>query len=139
MAFGERKEVTLGDNTFWLMAMPPFKAIAVKAKVAKAFLAPLTKIIKPNSDGGVALSVENIAIALSESDPDLIESVMRDLLNGEYIAISVKGAEPKRLEQGHINQVFTGNLSEMYQLAYEVIKVNYGDFLDLLANTGKAE
>lgn len=139
MAFGERKEITIGSNTFWLMAMPPFKAIAVKAKVAKAFLAPLTKIVKPNGNGGVELNVENIALALSEADPALIESVMQDLLNGEYISISVDGAKPKKLEMGHINQIFTGNLSEMYKLAYEVIKVNYGDFLDLLTNTGAVE
>ena len=58
--------------------------------------------------------------------------MLRDLLvRGNNIAVDFNG-ETKPLTEDLVNELFCGDVQDMYILAFHVIKINYGGFFGKL-------
>ena len=55
------------------------------------------------------------------------------LVREDYISVSIEGGTPKRLSKDLVNLVFNGNPGGVLELAYEVVKVNYGGFFTIFS------
>ena len=59
---------------------------------------------------------------------------MNMLLDSNYVSTKHPQTEKLvKLDKSVINQIFTGNLSAMFTLAFNVVKVNYADFFTTLS------
>jgi hypothetical protein len=63
-------------------------------------------------------------------DGDVIEHVLRLVLDENYISVSTNGSKNNLayLTEEKVNEVFEGKPIDMIMLAVEVVKVNYLDF-----------
>lgn len=77
-------------------------------------------------------AVEKTFTAIAEHiDGDKIEKMCSRILDKDYIAVSIDGREAEPLGRAQLNELFTGNITDMFILVVEVLKVNYQDFTKL--------
>ena len=131
-------EYKQGKTVFYIHRFPPFMAMRV--------LGELNKVVGPVM-GGAAKGLQNIEGAgenlealspvlgsalqnLMMSDGDVMEHVLRLVLNEEYVSVSTNGTKNDlaHLTEEKINEVFEGRPIDMIMLAVKVVRVNYLDF-----------
>lgn len=136
--------VLVGDTTFYIRPVPAFKSANIFGQ--------LTKTITPVAGGLLSLvggtgdeesifdlNLEEAAPALAGAVSGLsgtvVETLLRQLLV-DYGNIAYDdpetGATPK-LTMDKANELFCGEVQDMFILAVEVIKVNYNGFFKKLA------
>ena len=131
-------EYRQGKTVFYIHHFPPFMAMRV--------LGELNKVVGPVM-GGAAKGLQNIEGAgenlealstvlgsalqnLMMIDGDVMEHVLRLVLNEEYVSVSTNGTKNDlaHLTEEKINEVFEGRPIDMIMLAVKVVRVNYLDF-----------
>ena len=144
----EAQKVNIGDNTFYIKPFPAFKAANITGDLASV-LSPLIGVIAPLVGNGDLMDVDvnKAAEALSGStaiNGDKLESLMSKLLLGENIVIEYEDDDGKthqeKLNRDLADEVFCGNVQDMFVLCVYVIKLNFNGFFARLATlSGKAE
>lgn len=144
----EAKKVTVGDNSFYIKPFPAFKAANLTGELASV-LSPLIGAIAPLVGDGDLMDVDvnKAAEALSTStviNGDRLEALMKKLLLGGNIVIEYEDEEGERqqdvLDKDLADEVFCGNVQDMFVLCAHVIKLNFNGFFEKLATlSGKAE
>ena len=133
----ETREVTVGENIFYIRPLPAFKAANMTGELA-ALVLPLVSGLAPlladvdtekEGDGLLDIKVEDaapaIAGAFSSLDGDKVEKILKHLLiAGSNISVEQPGEKVRLL---------TEDLA-MFILAFEVIRTNYNGFFKKLGD-----
>ena len=151
-------KVKLGENKFFIRPFPALKAANMTGELAST-LAPLLGVLAPivadkassgKSKAGmldVDINANDFAVMLSSCtslDGDKIESLALKLLAQGNISIEYRDEDGKTetdiLSEDLINEIFCGNIEDMFVLCFHVLKVNFSGFFEKLATqSGKAE
>ena len=143
----EAQKVNIGDNTFYIKPFPAFKAANITGDLASV-LSPVIGVIAPLVGNGDLMDVDvnKVAEVLSGStaiNSDKLESLMSKLLLGENIVIEYEDdgkTHQEKLNKDLADEVFCGNVQDMFVLCVYVIKLNFNGFFERLATlSGKAE
>jgi len=145
---GKVTEFEQNGNVFYIRPLDPFTSLKLLGDLQK-LVSPIIgnvfsamgnksgseeeqekiSVMDKNIDVG---AVEKAFAALAEHvDGQKLESMAMRILDKNYVSISIDGADTTRLDKPQINELFTGNVSDMLMLIVEVLKANYGDFTKL--------
>ena len=111
-------------------------------------MSPVIGVIAPLVGNGDLMDVDvnKVAEVLSGStaiNGDKLESLMSKLLLGENIVIEYEDdgkTHQEKLNKDLADEVFCGNVQDMFVLCVYVIKLNFNGFFERLATlSGKAE
>lgn len=148
----EVTEKTIGENTFYLKPFPAFTAVNISGELA-AILTPmlgsLVALVGGSSNGEKsteekAESVMDIDVedalpvlsnAFSSLSGDKFERLMKKLLiDHKNISVECEATDGKvkPLTMELANEVFCGDVQDMYILCFEVIKLNFSGFFKKL-------
>lgn len=155
----EPTAVKVGGMKFYITPFPAFKAANITGELASV-LAPLLSALVPlvagnggsgdkNSEGENGLmdvDAGKAAEAMANCtaiDGDKTERLMQKLILGGHIAVEAPNEngeiEPQRLDMDLANEVFCGEVQDMFILCFHVIKLNFnGFFKRFAALSGKA-
>lgn len=142
----KRLEVTekrIGENVFYLKPFPAFTAANISGELA-ALITPMVSGLAPLL-GGKANAADIMSVELEDAAPaitgafsslsgDKVERLMRKLLIDNQ-NISVDNPENGRIEiltMDLANEIFCGEVQDMFLLCFEVIKINFGGFFKKL-------
>lgn len=142
----KRMEVTekrIGENVFYLKPFPAFTAANISGELA-ALITPMVSGLAPLL-GGKATAADIMSVELEDAAPaitgafsslsgDKVERLMRKLLI-ENQNISVDNPENGRTEilsMDLANEIFCGEVQDMFLLCFEVVKINFGGFFKKL-------
>ncbi|TZE83535.1 phage tail assembly chaperone [Calorimonas adulescens] len=148
----EPKQVTIGGNVFYIFPFPAFKASNLSGELAAlaipllGSLAPFLGVKKPDGSETSLLDIDvedaapAIAGAFNSISGDKVESLMKKLLiTGKNITVELEdGEEPQRLTEDLANELFCGEVQNMFILAFEVIRVNFAGFFRKLGGQSGA-
>ena len=141
---------TIGDKVFYITPFPAFRAANLSGELASV-LAPLSGVVAAvmsGTDGEtfnfMDLDVKKVADGMSgcaELSGDKLEGVMRKLLLGGHISVEFKDENGEmtmeRLDADLANELFCGEIQDMYVLCVYVIQLNFnGFFRRLTAQSG---
>ena len=152
-------EKKIGDHSFYIRPFPAFVSANLSGEIA-ALVVPvigaLTPLAKDVNVGGTdsgndtsndtGFNIENIDLeeagpafgnAVSSLSGDKIESLMKKLLiNSGNVSVSgpITGDQAKILTLDLANEVFCGEIQDLYTLCWEVIKLNFGGFFKKLGS-----
>ncbi len=146
----EVTEKKIGDATFYIRPFPAFVAANISGELS-ALIAPMLGGIAPLIGGakvdenGVAdlmdMQIEDALPAFSNAfsslSGDKFERLMKQLLiNHENISVECETTEGevKRLTYDLANEVFCGEVQDMFILCFEVIRINFKGFFKKLGN-----
>lgn len=140
-------EVVVSDNHFFIRPFPAFRAANISGEVIKVII-PIIGSVLPfvtangdvsALDADLATIAPEITKAFESLSGDAVEKLLRNLLiKGNNIAVDING-ETKPLTEDLVNELFCGEVQDMYILAFHVIKINYGGFFGKLGTqSGKA-
>lgn len=132
-------EYKQGKTVFYIHRFPPFMAMRVLGELNKVIAPVLGGAAKglESADMGDGNGLGAIAPVLGDAlknlmliDGDVMEHVLRLVLNEEYVSVSTSGTKSDlaHLSEEKVNEVFEGKPIDMIMLAVEVVKVNYLDF-----------
>lgn len=138
----------IGENTFYIRPLPAFKAANLSGELATLIL-PLLSGLLPLYDGeNAGLDVENIDLfdidlekaaptisgAFSSLSGDKLEAILKHLLiAGKNISVDTPDSEKTQLlTEDLANELFCGDVQDMFLLAFEVIRTNYKGFFKKL-------
>lgn len=137
----------VGGMKFYITPFPAFKAANLTGELASV-LAPLLGVIAPLVDNGDLMDVDagKAAEAMANCtsiNGDKLEKLMKKLLLGGHIAVESANedgtTEGQRLNEDLANEIFCGDVQEMFILCFHVIKLNFnGFFKKIAALSGKA-
>ncbi|MCI9658743.1 MAG: hypothetical protein HFI14_09040 [Lachnospiraceae bacterium] len=150
--------VTVGDMDFYIRPFAAFKAANITGELA-GVLAPVLGVLAPLvSDTGKAAEDENgesildqdagKAAAAMANCPSIsgsrLEKLMQALLLGGHISFEIEeedgNKDMKSLTRDQADEIFCGNVQDMFVLCYHVIRLNYnGFFAKLPTLSGKAK
>lgn len=133
----EVTEKRIGENTFYLKRFPAFTAANLSGELS-ALIAPMLTALAPlvgeKTTDVMNLDMDKVAPALTSAfsslSGDKFESLMKKLLIDSR-NISVDNPETGRTEiltMDLANELFCGDVQDMFLLCFEVIRVNYGGF-----------
>ena len=136
--------VKVGGMKFYITPFPAFKAANLTGELASV-LAPLLGAFAPLlSDGEgdlMDVDVSRAAEAISGCTAirgDKLELLMQKLLVGGNIVVEAPNEdgdiEPQRLDMDLANEVFCGEVQDMFVLCFHVIKLNFNGFFKKFAN-----
>lgn len=142
----ESREVTVGENTFYIRPLPAFKAANLSGELAALVLPLVTGLTSLIPSGTTAENMGNglfdidvkdagpaISAAFSSLSGDKIESILKHLLiAGKNISVEVPGERVQILTEDLANEVFCEDVQDMFILAFEVIRTNYNGFFKKL-------
>ena len=142
----ETREVTVGENIFYIRPLPAFKAANMTGELA-ALVLPLVSGLAPllsdvdtekEGDGLLDIKVEDaapaIAGAFSSLDGDKVEKILKHLLiAGSNISVEQPGEKVRLLTEDLANEVFCTDVQDII-LAFEVIRTNYNGFFKKLGD-----
>lgn len=139
----------VGDFKFYITPFPAFKAANLTGELASV-LAPLLGAIAPLVGGNSGLMDIDAGVAAeamagcTSINGDKLEKLMQKLLLGGHIVAEVPNeegeVEPQRLTEEIANEVFCGEVQDMFILCFHVIKLNFNGFFKRLANqSGKVK
>ena len=151
----ESTERKIGDNTFYITPFPAFRAANLSGELASV-LAPLSGVVAAvmsgaNTDGKefdlTNLDVRKLAAGMSgcaELSGDKLEAVMKKLLLGGHISVEFQDENGEmsmeKLDVDLANEIFCGEIQDMYVLCVYVIQLNFnGFFKRLAAQSGAAK
>lgn len=143
----EAKSKQIGENVFYIRPFPALVAANLSGDLA-AVLTPLLSSIVPLAlqNGGnkekalfdmnideVTPALTNAAAALSG---DKIEYLMKKLLiNHRNVSVVEAGSDKAELlTEDLLNEIFCGDISELFLLAAEVIRINFDGFFRKLGS-----
>lgn len=132
-------EYKQGKTVFYIHRFPPFMAMRVLGELNKVIAPVLGGAAKglESADMGGGNGLGAIAPVLGDAlknlmliDGDVMEHVLRLVLNEEYVSVSTNGTKNDlaHLTEEKINEVFEGRPIDMIMLAVKVVRVNYLDF-----------
>lgn len=142
----EVTEKKIGENTFYIKPFPAFTAVNLSGELA-AIITPLLASVAPffgNAAGDTSAdlmdkNVEDLAPALSGAFSNLsgekFEKLMRKLLidhNNISVECAATDGDVKVLTYDLANEVFCGDVQDMYVLCFHVIRMNFGGFFKKL-------
>lgn len=143
----ETREVTVGENIFYIRPLPAFRAANLTGELAALVLplisglAPLLSITddEKSSGGLFDIKVEDaapaIAGAFASVDGDKIERILKHLLiAGNNVSVEQPGEKVRLLTEELANEVFCADVQDMFILAFEVIRTNYNGFFKKLGD-----
>lgn len=142
----ESREVTVGENIFYIRPLPAFKAANLSGELAALVLPLVTGLTSLIPAGTTAENVGNglfdidvkdagpaISAAFSSLSGDKIEAILKHLLiAGKNISVEVPGERVQILTEDLANEVFCEDVQDMFILAFEVIRTNYNGFFKKL-------
>lgn len=133
-------EVVVNDNHYFIRPFPAFRAANISGEVIKVII-PIIGSVLPfvtangdvsALDADLATIAPEITKAFESLSGDAVEKLLRNLLiKGNNIAVDING-ETKPLTEDLVNELFCGEVQDMYILAFHVIKINYGGFFGKL-------
>ena len=135
----ETTHVKVGDMKFYIKPFAAFKAANLTGELAST-LAPLLGVLAPlvndESEGGLMdIDVRTAADAMAGCTAlsgDKLEQLMRKLLLGGHIVVEVLDGEGnvdgQILDNDTANEVFCGEVQDMFILCFHVIKLNFNGF-----------
>lgn len=137
----------IGETNFYITPFPAFKAANMTGELASV-LAPLLGVLAPlvgGSTGLMDIDAGQAAEAMANCtsiNGDKLEKLMHKLLLGGHIVAECENEEgemePQRLTEDLANELFCGNVQDMFVLCFHVIKLNFnGFFKRLAAQSGK--
>ena len=148
----ETTTADVGGMKFYIRPFPAFKAANLTGELASV-LAPLLGVLAPlvtkedNGGGLMDIDVKDAAEAMSGCSAisgDKLELLMKKLLLGGHIVVETPdeengGVEGKVLDMDIANEVFCGEVQDMFVLCFHVIKLNFNGFFKRIAGqSGKA-
>lgn len=140
MKLHEPTQITISGNKFYIFPLPAFSAANLSGDIL-ALLAPVIGGVAPAlAAEGADTRVEDVLPALTaafnSTDGTRIEALLRKMLiDGKNITVETDDApDGERLDQDLINELFCGNVQDMYILAFHVLKVNYQGFFKKLSS-----
>lgn len=137
----------IGETNFYITPFPAFKAANMTGELASV-LAPLLGVLAPlvgGSTGLMDIDAGQAAEAMANCtsiNGDKLEKLMHKLLLGGHIVAECENEEgemePQRLTEDLANELFCGDVQDMFVLCFHVIKLNFnGFFKRLAAQSGK--
>lgn len=142
-------KVVVGDNTFYITPFSAMRAARISGDLG-AILTPIITVVSAamgaESSTGSIMDADisdlgmRIGTALSNTNGisgDQIEKLMRQLLLGDNIVVEIRNGNKKdheRLDEDLLDEIFCGEVQDMYILCYEVIKLNYKGFFNKLTD-----
>lgn len=152
----EATKVVVGDTNFYITPFAAFKAANLTGELASV-LAPLLGALAPlvgneNEDGEdrekdlMDIDAGKAAEAMagcSAISGDKLEKLMKKLLVGGNIVVEIENeegeTEGQRLDLDLANEIFCGEIQDMFILCFHVIKLNFNGFFRKVAGlSGKA-
>ncbi len=154
--------VTIGDMDFYIRPFPAFKAANMTGELA-SLLAPLLGALAPmvseadksrdtqeeskGMDGLLDMDAGKVVETMmncTSIDGNQMEKMMKKLLLGGHIAVELEEEDGSReamaLTQDLADEIFCGDVQDMFVLCYHVIRLNYKRFFGKLASlSGKAK
>ncbi len=141
---------TVGGYNFYIRPFAAFKAANLTGELASVLaplfgaLAPLVSDQKEGSlmDVDAAQAAEALSNCTNISG-DKMEKLMQKLLLGGHIVVELPDEEGKtkaeRLDMDIANEIFCGEVQDMFILCFHVIKLNFnGFFKKIVGLSGKA-
>ena len=131
--------------TFYITPFPAFKAAKLSGELASV-LAPVFGVLLPllglaDTDGEgnkvdlMDVDMDKVIAAVSGAtsiDGDALEKLARNLLLGGHIAIKYEDENGEQvtetLDADIVNEVFCGEVQNLYVLCYYVIRLNFKGF-----------
>lgn len=146
----EPTKETVGGYNFYIKPFAAFKAANLTGELASV-LAPLLGALAPlvsdQKEGSLMdIDAAQAAEALSNCtniSGDKMEKLMQKLLLGGHIVVELPDEEgefkPERLDMDIANEIFCGEVQDMFILCFHVIKLNFNGFFKKIAGlSGKA-
>ena len=147
----ETTEKKIGEATFYIRPFPAFTAANISGELSALIapmlsgIAPLIGSVKVDKDGVADLmdmeiedALPSLTNAFSGLSGDKFEKLMRQLLiNHKNISVcsdEATGGEVKNLTLDLANEVFCGEVQDMFILCFEVIRINYKGFFKKLGS-----
>lgn len=137
------RKVEIGSNKFYIYPFSALKAANLSGELVK-LLAPAlgslgAAIDAKNVDKLLDSDVRDLAPALSGAfgslSGDALETLLRKLLIiNENVAYDNAEGRTVRLSEEDLDTLFCGEVQDMYLLAFEVIRTNYGGFFEKLGS-----
>ena len=132
----EVTEKKIGDSTFYIKPFPAFVAVNISGGVAALVgnsNGEVSSEDKPKSimDVDVEDALPALTSAFSSISGDKFERLMKKLLvNNKNISVECEATdgEVKLLDYDLANEVFCGDVQDMYILCFEVIRLNFKGF-----------
>ena len=130
MVATNRFEFTLDNkNKFYIRRYDAFLSLRVLGEVQKKFLVALTSLMEANDrnlseeakERNLFKAIDSVSKSL---DGDSIVELVKQVLNPEFVSVSIEGEPPEKLDEGMLNRA-TDNLFDVLSLVFEVLKVNY--------------
>lgn len=137
-------EKRIGENTFYLRPFPAFVAANISgdlAAVISPILGSLTPLLGGSGKNGNILDIEvedalpALSTAFNGLSGDKFERLMKKLLvDHKNISVEAEatGGQVAIMDYATANEVFCGDVQDMYILCWEVIKLNFSGFFKKL-------
>lgn len=140
MKLHESTQIKISGNTFYIFPLPAFTAANLSGDIL-SLLAPVLGGIAPAISGDISSSnVDEVLPALTSAfnavNGNKLEALLRKMLiDGKNITVETEDCpDGERLNQELVNELFCGNVQDMYILAFHVLKVNYQGFFKKLSS-----
>ena len=136
MKLQEATEVVVNEQHYFIRPFAAFRAANISGEVIKVIV-PIIGSVLPfvNTSGDKSLAdtdIAEIAPEITKAFESLSGDALGDLLvRGGNIAVDYDG-KTQPLTEDLVNELFCGEVQDMYILAFHVIKVNYGGFFGKL-------
>lgn len=156
----ETTEKVIGENTFYIRPFSAFTAANISAELTSV-LSPMVgsvgamigKVDASSAEDSVDLAdimnldiekaLPALAAAFGSLSGDRMEKLMlRLLVDNKNIAVEGEATDGRTVQMSKdlADEVFCGEVQDMFILCYEVIKVNYGNFFKkLVARFGRQQ
>lgn len=135
-----RETVIIGDKEFAMSKIPAFQANGIILKLQKLVLPVIGEVAGGAKGGSVNLLEMDVRGAFDIMSSKLDESVMSDIVMPMFklAQVACTSDNIKIDSDAAINKVFTvDTLGDMYELIFEVLKFNFGNFFSgLMARFG---
>jgi len=139
------KERTIEGNTYFIRAFPAFAAANLAGELASLITPAIGSVIsllggKSESDNLFDMDAEKaaplLADALSRFDGDTVERMIKKLLikQGNISVQQPTDTEAQLLTEELADELFCGDVMNMFVLAYEVIQANFPDIFRKVQN-----
>lgn len=130
---------TVGNMDFYITPFPAIKAANISAELASV-LTPMVGALAPLAADGndgknlmdMDVSSAGAAISKLSLDGDSFEKLIRKLLLGGNIAVEIRDdagdVSQHRLDADLLNEIFCGEVQDMFVLCFYVIRLNFRGF-----------
>lgn len=134
----EITEKKIGENSFYIKPFPAFTAANISGDLAvliTPIVSALSALVGQGKENVMDMDVEDtlpsLATAFAGLSGDQFERLMKKLLiDHKNISVEseVTGGEVKVMSIDIANEVFCGDVQDMFVLCWEVLKINYSGF-----------